>query len=119
MGIQLEKTLIKYGLFGRDSSRTFQISKRNMAAQLQFSKWCLSKPQVSRNNVLFTKVEMHGYKALCHIWQKTKQIISAQTLNAKFQPLWCKGDDFSFTANTAGNLAVIQSTMNSSLYHSI
>ncbi|KAG2467141.1 TC1A transposase, partial [Polypterus senegalus] len=61
------------GLFGRMARRKPHLSKRHMAACLEFAKKHLKDSQTMRNKILWsdeTKIELFGVNARCHVWRK-------------------------------------------------
>ena len=99
------------------------LSKNNMAAQLRFVKLHLNKAQDFWNNVLWTeqsKVEMFGHNAQQHVWRKPntayqhKHLIPTVMHGGGGLMIWA-----CFTATGPEHLAVIESTMNSSVYQNI
>ncbi|KAG2465191.1 TC1A transposase, partial [Polypterus senegalus] len=61
------------GLYGRVARRKPLLSKRHMAAHLEFAKRHLKDSQTMRNKILWsdeTKIELFGANARRHIWRK-------------------------------------------------
>ncbi|KAG2466795.1 TCB1 transposase, partial [Polypterus senegalus] len=61
------------GLYGRVGRRKPLLSKRHMAARLEFPRKHLKDFQTVRNKLLWsdeTKIELFGVNAMCHIWRK-------------------------------------------------
>ncbi|KAG2456995.1 TCB1 transposase, partial [Polypterus senegalus] len=61
------------GLFGRVARRKPLLSKRHMAARLEFAKRHLKDSQTMRNKILWsdeTKIELFGVNARLHVWRK-------------------------------------------------
>ncbi|KAG2466467.1 TCB1 transposase, partial [Polypterus senegalus] len=61
------------GLYGRVARRKPLLSKRHMAARLEFAKRHLKNSQTMRNKILWseeTKIELFGVNARRHIWRK-------------------------------------------------
>ncbi|KAG2469321.1 TC1A transposase, partial [Polypterus senegalus] len=61
------------GLYGRVARRKILLSKRHMAAHLEFAKRHLKDSQTMRNKILWsdeTKIELFGANARRHIWRK-------------------------------------------------
>ncbi|KAG2456924.1 TC1A transposase, partial [Polypterus senegalus] len=61
------------GLYGRVSRRKPLLSKRCMAARLEFAKRHLKDSQTMRNKILWsdeTKIELFGVNARRHVWRK-------------------------------------------------
>ncbi|KAG2457190.1 TC1A transposase, partial [Polypterus senegalus] len=61
------------GLYGRVDRRKPLLSKRHMAACLEFAKRHLKDSQTMRNKILLsdeTKIELFGVNARCHVWRK-------------------------------------------------
>ena len=61
------------GLYGRVARRKPLLSKRNMAACLEFAKRHLNDSQTMRNKILWsdeTKIELFGVNARRHVWRK-------------------------------------------------
>ncbi|KAG2471328.1 TCB1 transposase, partial [Polypterus senegalus] len=61
------------GLYGRVARRKPLLSKRNMAAHLEFAKKHLKDSQTMRNKILWsdeTKIELFGVNARRHVWRK-------------------------------------------------
>ncbi|KAG2465062.1 TCB1 transposase, partial [Polypterus senegalus] len=61
------------GLYGRVARRKPLLSKRHMAARLEFAKRHLKDSQTMRNKILWsdeTKIELFGVNTRCHIWRK-------------------------------------------------
>ena len=83
----------------------------------------LNKPQDFWNNVLWTdetKVQMFGHNAQQHVWRKPntayqhKHLIPTVKHGGEGLMMWACS-----AATGPGHLAVIESTMNSSVYQSI
>ena len=94
-----------------------------MALWLRFAKLHLDKPQDFWTNVLWTdetKVEMFGHNVQHHVWQKPntvyqhKHLIPTVNHSGGGVMIWA-----CFAATGPGPLAVIESTMNASVYQSI
>ncbi|KAG2459502.1 TCB1 transposase, partial [Polypterus senegalus] len=61
------------GLYGRVARRKPLLSKRHMAAHLEFAKRHLKNSQTMRNKILWsdeTKIELFGVNARRHVWRK-------------------------------------------------
>ncbi|KAG2461409.1 TCB1 transposase, partial [Polypterus senegalus] len=61
------------GLYGTVARRKPLLSKRHMAACLEFAKWHLKDSQTMRNKILWsdeTKIELFGVNARRHVWRK-------------------------------------------------
>ena len=61
------------GLYGRVARRKPLLSKRHMAAHLEFAKMHLKDSQTMRNKILWsdeTKIELFGVNARRHVWRK-------------------------------------------------
>ncbi|KAG2456023.1 TCB1 transposase, partial [Polypterus senegalus] len=61
------------GMYGRVARRKPLLSKRHMAARLEFAKRHLKDSQTMRNKILWsdeTKIELFGVNARRHIWRK-------------------------------------------------
>ncbi|KAI3351324.1 hypothetical protein L3Q82_005868 [Scortum barcoo] len=61
------------GLYGRVARRKPLLSKRHMAARLEFAKMHLKDSQTMRNKILWsdeTKIELFGVNARRHVWRK-------------------------------------------------
>ncbi|KAG2466802.1 TC1A transposase, partial [Polypterus senegalus] len=61
------------GLYGRVARRKPLLSKRHMAAHLEFAKRHLKDSQTMRNKILWsdeTKIELFGVNARRHVWRK-------------------------------------------------
>ncbi|KAG2462119.1 TCB1 transposase, partial [Polypterus senegalus] len=61
------------GLYGRVARRKSLLSKRHMAARLEFAKRHLKDSQTMRNKILWsdeTKIELFGVNARRHVWRK-------------------------------------------------
>ncbi|KAG2458520.1 TC1A transposase, partial [Polypterus senegalus] len=61
------------GLYGRVARRKPLLSKRHMAAHLEFVKRHLKDSQTMRNKILWsdeTKIELFSVNARCHVWRK-------------------------------------------------
>ncbi|KAG2459621.1 TCB1 transposase, partial [Polypterus senegalus] len=61
------------GLYGRVAKRKPLLSKRHMAARLEFAKRHLKDSQTMRNKILWsdeTKIELFGVNARRHFWRK-------------------------------------------------
>ncbi|KAG2465685.1 TCB1 transposase, partial [Polypterus senegalus] len=61
------------GLYGRVARRKPLLSKRHMAARLEFAKRHLKDSQTMRNKILWydeTKIELFGVNARRHVWRK-------------------------------------------------
>ncbi|KAG2460371.1 TCB1 transposase, partial [Polypterus senegalus] len=61
------------GLYGRVARRKPLLSKRHMAARLEFAKSHLKDSQTMRNKILWsdeTKIELFGVNARRHVWRK-------------------------------------------------
>ncbi|KAG2461527.1 TCB1 transposase, partial [Polypterus senegalus] len=61
------------GLYGRVARRKPLLSKRHMAARLEFTKRHLKDSQIMRNKILWsdeTKIELFGVNARRHVWRK-------------------------------------------------
>ncbi|KAG2468331.1 TCB1 transposase, partial [Polypterus senegalus] len=61
------------GLYGRVARRKPLLSKRHMAARLEFAKRHLKDSQTMRNKILWsdgTKIELFGVNARHHVWRK-------------------------------------------------
>ena len=94
-----------------------------LAQWLKFAKLHVDKPQDFWNNVLWTdetKVEISGHNAQQHIWRKPnttyehKHVILTVKHSGGGVIIWA-----CFTAAGPRHLALIESTMNSSVYQSI
>ncbi|KAG2458162.1 TC1A transposase, partial [Polypterus senegalus] len=61
------------GLYSRVARRKPLLSKRHVAARLEFAKRHLKDSQTMRNKILWsdeTKIELFGVNARCHVWRK-------------------------------------------------
>ncbi|KAG2458373.1 TCB1 transposase, partial [Polypterus senegalus] len=61
------------GLYGRVARQKPLLSKRHMAARLEFAKRHLKESQTMRNKILWsdeTKIELFVVNARCHFWRK-------------------------------------------------
>ncbi|KAG2460510.1 TC1A transposase, partial [Polypterus senegalus] len=65
--------ILQSGLYGREARRKPLLSKRHMAARLEFTKRHLKHSQTMRNKILWsdeTKIELFGVNARRHVWRK-------------------------------------------------
>jgi len=107
----VKKRLNKCGLFERVSRRQPFLSKKNIDVQLKFVKFHFYKD--SWINGLWTeetKVEMFDHNAQQHVWRK---------LNTHLRPTVKHSNGDFDHLERPGHLAVIESTMNSSVHLNI
>ncbi len=119
----IRKRLGKNGLHGRVTRRKPLLSKYNIKARLSFARKHLDDPQDFWENTLWTdetKVELFGRCVSHYIWRKSntafqkKNIIPTVKYGGGSVMVWgC------FAASGPGRLAVINGTMNSSVYQKI
>ncbi|KAG2456946.1 TCB1 transposase, partial [Polypterus senegalus] len=112
------------GLYGRVARRKPLLSKRHMAARLEFAKRHPKDSQTMRNKIFWsdeTKIELFGVNGRRRIWRKPgqyhpykKNIIPTVKYGDGSVMVWgC------FAASGPGRLAVIDGTMNSTVYQKI
>ncbi|MBN3290480.1 TCB1 transposase, partial [Polypterus senegalus] len=119
----IRKRLGKNGLHGRFPRRKPLLSKKNIRARLNFAKKHLNDCQDFWENTLWTdetKVELFGRQMSRYIWRKRntafqkKNIIPTVKYGGGSVMVWgC------FAASGPGRLAVIDGTMNSTVYQKI
>ncbi|KAL0164294.1 hypothetical protein M9458_003174, partial [Cirrhinus mrigala] len=119
----IRKRLGKNGLHGRFPRRKPLLSKKNIKARLNFAKKHLNDCQDFWENTLWTdktKVELFGRRVSRYIWRKSntafqkKNIIPTVKYGGGSVMVWgC------FAASGPGRLAVIDGTMNSTVYQKI
>uniref|UniRef100_A0AAY4B9U9 Transposase n=1 Tax=Denticeps clupeoides TaxID=299321 RepID=A0AAY4B9U9_9TELE len=119
----IRKRLGKNGLHGRFPKRKTLLSKKSIKACLNFSKKHLNDCQDFWENTLWTnetKVELFGRCVSRYIWRKSntafkkKNIIPTVKYGGGSVMVWgC------FAASGSGSLAVIDGTMNSTVYQKI
>uniref|UniRef100_A0A8C6KDX3 Transposase Tc1-like domain-containing protein n=1 Tax=Nothobranchius furzeri TaxID=105023 RepID=A0A8C6KDX3_NOTFU len=119
----IRKRLGKNGLHGRFPRHQPLLSKKNVRARLNFAKKHLNDCQDFWENTLWTdetKVELFGRQMSRYIWRRsntafqTKNIIPTVKYGGGSVMVWgC------FAASGTGRLAVINGTMNSTVYQNI
>ncbi|KAG2457775.1 TCB1 transposase, partial [Polypterus senegalus] len=114
------------GLYGRVARRKPLLSKRHMAAHLEFAKWHLKDSQTMRNKILWsdeTKIELFGVNARRHVWRKPgtahHQANTIPTVKHGGGSIMLVMVWGCFAASGPGRLAVIDGTMNSTAYQKI
>lgn len=119
----IRKRLHKFDLHGRCARRKPLLSRKNIRARLKFANEHLGKDQHFWNNVLWTdesKVELFGHSTRRHVWRKPKTAFDHKNLIPTVKHgggnimVWG-----SFAASGPGQLTIIESTMNSSLYQRV
>ena len=108
------------GLYGRVARRKPLLSKRHMAARLEFAKMHLKDSQTMRNKIIWsdeTKIELFGVNARRHVWRKPgtthhyANTIPTVKHGGGSMMLWgC------FTAAGTGRLVRIEGKMNAAMY---
>ncbi|KAG2467933.1 TCB1 transposase, partial [Polypterus senegalus] len=111
------------GLYGRVARRKPLLSKRHMAAHLEFAKRHLKYSQTMRNKILWsdeTKIELFGVNARCHVWRKPGTVHHQANTNPTVKHgggsimLWgC------FSAAGTGRLVRIKGRMTAAMYRDI
>lgn len=119
----IRKTLNKNGFHGRIPQRKPLLSKKNIAARLQFAQEHLDVPQQYWQNILWTdetKVELFGRNTQHYVWRKRGTAHQHQNLipTVKYGGggimVWgC------FVASGPGRIAIIEGKMNSQVYQDI
>ncbi|KAG2459909.1 TCB1 transposase, partial [Polypterus senegalus] len=69
----ISTAIYQSGLYSTVARRKPLLSKRHMAARLEFAKRHLKDSQTMRNKILWsdvTKIELFGETARCHVWRK-------------------------------------------------
>ena len=119
----IRRTLNNNGVHGRVARRKPLLSKKNIAAHLQFAKDHVDKPEGYWKNVLWTdetKIELFGLNEKCYVWRKEntafqhKNLIPSVKHGGGSIMVWA-----CFAASGPGRLAIIDGTMNSELYQRI
>ncbi|KAG2459808.1 TC1A transposase, partial [Polypterus senegalus] len=110
-------------LYGRVARRKPLLSKRHMAARLEFAKRHLKNSQTMRNKILWsdeTKIELFGVNARCHVWRKpgtahhqANNIPTVKHGGGSIMPWGC----FSVVGN--GRLVRIKGKMTAAMYRDI
>ncbi|KAI4884115.1 hypothetical protein NFI96_032765 [Prochilodus magdalenae] len=118
-----EKKLDKNGLHGRVPGRNPLLSKKNIKGRLNFARKHLDDPQDFWENTLWTdetKVEHFGRCVSHYIWRKSNTAFQKENITPTVKygggsvMVWgC------FAASGPGRLAVINGTMNSTVYQKI
>ncbi|KAG2465704.1 TCB1 transposase, partial [Polypterus senegalus] len=111
------------GLYGRVARWKPLLSKRHMAACLEFAKRHLKDSQTMRNKILWsdeTKIELFGVNVRCHVWRKPSTAhYQANTISTVKHGggsiiLWgC------FSVAGTGRLVRIKGTMTAAMYRDI
>lgn len=119
----IRKRLHKFNLHGRRARRKPLLSKRNIKARLTFARENVDKDQDFWNNVLWTdesKIELFGHQSRGHVWRKPntafqeKNLIPTVKHGGGSVMVWgC------FAAAGPGQLTIIESTMNSTVYQKV
>ncbi|KAG2465365.1 TCB1 transposase, partial [Polypterus senegalus] len=114
------------GLYGRVARRKPLLSKRHMAARLEFAKRHLKDSQTMRNKILWsdeTKIELFAVNARRHIWREPgtgyHQANTIPTVKHGGGSIMLIMVWASFAASGPVRLAFIDETMNSELYQRI
>ncbi|KAG2469148.1 TC1A transposase, partial [Polypterus senegalus] len=111
------------GPYSRVARRKPLLSKRHMAAHLEFAKRHLKDSQTMRNKILLsdeTKIELFGVNARCHVWRKpgtahhqAKTIPTVKHGGASIMLWGC------FSAAGTGRLVRIKRKMTAAMYRDI
>uniref|UniRef100_A0A3Q3JS38 Transposase n=1 Tax=Monopterus albus TaxID=43700 RepID=A0A3Q3JS38_MONAL len=119
----IRKRLHKFNLHGRRARRKPLLSKRNIKARLTFARENVDKDQDFWNNVRWTdesKIELFGHQSRGHVWHKPntafqeKNLIPTVKHGGGSVMVWgC------FAAAGPGQLTIIESTMNSTVYQKV
>uniref|UniRef100_A0A9J8B3Q1 Transposase n=1 Tax=Cyprinus carpio carpio TaxID=630221 RepID=A0A9J8B3Q1_CYPCA len=119
----VRKRLQKYNFHGRCARRKPLLSKKNIKARLKFARENVDKDQDFWNNVLWTdesKIELFGHRNRGHVWCKSNTAFQERNLIPTVKHgggsvlVWgC------FAAAGPGQLTVIESTMNSTVYQGV
>ncbi|KAG2468483.1 TC1A transposase, partial [Polypterus senegalus] len=111
------------GLYGRVARRKPLLSKRHMAAHLEFVKRHLKYSQTMRNKILWsdeTKIELFGVNARCQIWRKPgtahHQANTIRTVKHGGDSIMLWG---CFSAAGTGRLVRIKGKMTAAMYRDI
>ncbi|KAG2466638.1 TCB1 transposase, partial [Polypterus senegalus] len=122
----ISAAIYQSGLYGRVARRKPLLSKRHMAAHLEFAKRHLKDSQTMRNKILWsdeTKIELFGVNARRHVWRKPGTAHhQASTIPTVKHVKYGGGSVMvwgCFAASGPGRLAVIDGTMNSTVYQKI
>lgn len=104
------------GLYGRVARRKPLLSKRHMAAHLEFAKRHLKDSQTMRNKILWsdeTKIELFGVNARRYVWRKPGTIPTVKHGGGSIMLWGC------FSAAGTGRLVRIEGKMNAAMYRDI
>uniref|UniRef100_A0A8C4STV7 Transposase n=1 Tax=Erpetoichthys calabaricus TaxID=27687 RepID=A0A8C4STV7_ERPCA len=104
------------GLYGRVARRKPLLSKRHMAARLQFAKRHLKDSQTMRKKILWldeTKIELFGVNARRHVWRKPGTIPTVKHGGGSIMLWGC------FSAAGTGRLVRIKGKMTAAMYRDI
>uniref|UniRef100_A0A8C4XBU7 Transposase n=1 Tax=Erpetoichthys calabaricus TaxID=27687 RepID=A0A8C4XBU7_ERPCA len=104
------------GLYGRVARRKPLLSKRHMAARLEFAKRHLKDSQTMRNKILWsdeTKIELFGVNARRHVWRKPGTIPTVKHGGGSIMLWGC------FSAAGTGRLVRIKGKMTAAMYSDI
>ncbi|KAG2468185.1 TCB1 transposase, partial [Polypterus senegalus] len=111
------------GLYGRVAKRKPLLSKRQMAACLEFAKRHLKDSQTMRNKILWfdeTKIELFGVNARHHVWRKpgtahhqANTILTVKHGGGSIMLWGC------FSAAGTGRLVTIKGKMTAAMYRDI
>ncbi|KAG2457186.1 TCB1 transposase, partial [Polypterus senegalus] len=112
------------GLYGTVARRKPLLSKRHMAACLEFAKRHLKDCQTMRNTILWsdeTKIELFGVNVRCHVWRKpgtahhqANTIPTVKHGGGSSSMLWG-----SFSVAGTGRLVRIKGKMTAAMYRDI
>ena len=119
----IRKALNKEGLHGRIARKKPLLSKKNVAARLQFAKQHVDKPQQFWDKILWTdesKIELFGHVKGRYVWRKPNTAFNQKNLVPTVKHgggsimVWgC------FAASGPGQLEVLEGTMDSAYYQGI
>uniref|UniRef100_A0A8C4RNL8 Transposase n=1 Tax=Erpetoichthys calabaricus TaxID=27687 RepID=A0A8C4RNL8_ERPCA len=104
------------GLYGRVARRKPLLSKRHMAARLEFAKRHLKDSQSMRKKILWsdeTKIELFGMNARSHVWRKPGTIPTVIHGGGSIMLWGC------FSAAGTGRLVRIKGKMTAAMYRDI
>uniref|UniRef100_A0A8C4SMH5 Transposase n=1 Tax=Erpetoichthys calabaricus TaxID=27687 RepID=A0A8C4SMH5_ERPCA len=104
------------GLYGRVARRKPLLSKKHMAARLEFAKRHLKDSQTMRKKILWsdeTKIELFGVNARRHVWRKPGTIPTVKHGGGSIMLWGC------FSAAGTGRLVRIKGKMTAAMYRDI